>query len=151
MLDPKCEQYWPNSKNEDVRADGGFSVSLISETKNVNGIDDVDMRVLRISNGSAVQDCVQFHMTSWPDFGVTNSPAPVVRLVSLVRAKNFSGSMVVRLSMQSVLLKDCVNFCSLFSVGALLGRRRSHWHPNCVASSHGGDRSEAIRDWISSY
>ncbi len=92
-MDPKCERYWPE-KGSELEV-GDLSVTLEAETK-VKEVASLTRRRIRISRGvgerrenkeeaEEAQEFEQFHLTSWPDFGVTDSPRPLVRLVGMVR------------------------------------------------------------------
>ncbi|XP_076844610.1 tyrosine-protein phosphatase non-receptor type 2a isoform X2 [Brachyhypopomus gauderio] len=83
----KCAQYWPSSDERQMDfSDTGFVVTLLSEDiKSYYTI-----RVLKLQNTKAGEsrDIYHFHYTSWPDFGVPESPASFLNFLFKVRESN---------------------------------------------------------------
>ncbi|XP_060776589.1 tyrosine-protein phosphatase non-receptor type 2a isoform X2 [Neoarius graeffei] len=85
----KCAQYWPSEEEKQMYfSDTGFVVILVSE--------DVEAyyttRVLELQNirTGERKDIYHFHFTTWPDFGVPESPASFLDFLFKVRQ---SGSL----------------------------------------------------------
>lgn len=85
----KCAQYWPSGEEGQMYfSDDGFVVTLVSE--------DVDSyyttRVLELQNTRTGErrEIYHFHFTTWPDFGVPESPASFLNFLLKVRE---SGSL----------------------------------------------------------
>ncbi|MCI4374431.1 hypothetical protein PGIGA_G00006050 [Pangasianodon gigas] len=85
----KCAQYWPSEEEKQMYfSDTGFVVTLVSE--------DVESyyttRVLELQNIKTGErrDIYHFHFTTWPDFGVPESPASFLNFLFKVRE---SGSL----------------------------------------------------------
>ncbi|KAF7708638.1 tyrosine-protein phosphatase non-receptor type 2a isoform X1 [Silurus meridionalis] len=85
----KCAQYWPSEEEKPMYfSDTGFVVTLVSE--------DVESyyttRVLKLQNIKTGErrDIYHFHFTTWPDFGVPESPASFLNFLFKVRE---SGSL----------------------------------------------------------
>ncbi|KAM9487839.1 tyrosine-protein phosphatase non-receptor type 2a isoform 2-T2 [Clarias gariepinus] len=85
----KCAQYWPSDEEKQMYfSDTGFVVTLVSE--------DVEShyttRVLQLQNINTGErrDVYHFHFTTWPDFGVPESPASFLDFLFKVRK---SGSL----------------------------------------------------------
>ncbi|TSK34863.1 Tyrosine-protein phosphatase non-receptor type 2 [Bagarius yarrelli] len=85
----KCAQYWPSGEEGQMYfSDEGFVVTLVSE--------DVEpyytTRVLELQNIKTGErrDIYHFHFTTWPDFGVPESPASFLNFLLKVRE---SGSL----------------------------------------------------------
>lgn len=83
----KCDQYWPlgvkNGGQDTVRFDGvGLSVELVSEAKHHHYI----YRTLRLTETSTGnnREVLHFHFTTWPDFGVPQSPEAFSKFLSVV-------------------------------------------------------------------
>ncbi|XP_007250508.2 tyrosine-protein phosphatase non-receptor type 2a [Astyanax mexicanus] len=85
----KCAQYWPSNEERQMDfSDTGFVVTLVSE-------DDKSyytIRVLKLQNSKTgeIRDIYHFHYTTWPDFGVPESPASFLNFLFKVRE---SGSL----------------------------------------------------------
>ncbi|XP_033856575.1 tyrosine-protein phosphatase non-receptor type 2 isoform X3 [Acipenser ruthenus] len=80
----KCAQYWPTSKDHEmIFSDTGFHVTLLSE--DVKSYYTV--RVLGLENMSTgeTREIYHFHYTTWPDFGVPESPASFLNFLFKVR------------------------------------------------------------------
>ncbi|XP_041101267.1 tyrosine-protein phosphatase non-receptor type 2 isoform X2 [Polyodon spathula] len=80
----KCAQYWPTSEDHEMFfSDTGFRVTLMSE--DVKSYYTV--RVLGLENMSTgeTREIYHFHYTTWPDFGVPESPASFLNFLFKVR------------------------------------------------------------------
>lgn len=85
----KCAQYWPTSEEEQMSfTDTGFVVRLLSEEDQSY----YTIRVLELQNTKTGEsrDIYHFHYTTWPDFGVPESPASFLNFLFKVRE---SGSL----------------------------------------------------------
>ncbi|KAK0140517.1 Tyrosine-protein phosphatase non-receptor type 2 [Merluccius polli] len=87
----KCAQYWPPAKEQDMAfRDTGFLVTLLSE--------DVKSyyttRVLELQNvhTGEKREVYHFHYTTWPDFGVPDSPASFLNFLFKVRESTSLGA-----------------------------------------------------------
>ncbi|KAI1894102.1 hypothetical protein AGOR_G00112370 [Albula goreensis] len=85
----KCAQYWPTQEEREMTfRDTQFVVTLLSE--------DIKSyyttRVLQLQNTSTgeTREILHFHYTTWPDFGVPESPASFLNFLFKVRE---SGSL----------------------------------------------------------
>ncbi|NXR02321.1 PTN2 phosphatase, partial [Sagittarius serpentarius] len=85
----KCAQYWP-TKEEEVMTFGetGFRVRLVSE--DVKSYYTVHLLQLENINSGESRVIFHFHYTTWPDFGVPESPASFLNFLFKVRE---SGSL----------------------------------------------------------
>lgn len=85
----KCAQYWPTTEEQQMSfTDTGFVVRLLSEEDQSY----YTIRVLELQN-TMTKECREiyhFHYTTWPDFGVPESPASFLRFLFNVRE---SGSL----------------------------------------------------------
>ncbi|XP_067251014.1 tyrosine-protein phosphatase non-receptor type 1-like isoform X1 [Chanodichthys erythropterus] len=80
----KCAQYWPQrEEREAVFEDTNFRLTLISE--DVKSYYTV--RLLELENLSTLEtrEILHFHYTTWPDFGVPESPASFLNFLFKVR------------------------------------------------------------------
>lgn len=85
----KCAQYWPSKEERDMDfSDTGFVVTLVSEDVKPN----YTIRLLELKNGKTgeTRDLYHFNYTTWPDFGVPESPASFLNFLFKVRE---SGSL----------------------------------------------------------
>ncbi|XP_072316227.1 tyrosine-protein phosphatase non-receptor type 2a [Eucyclogobius newberryi] len=85
----KCAQYWPTPKDRELPfPDTGFVVHLISEEVQTC----YTIRVLELQNTKTGEsrEIYHFHYTSWPDFGVPESPGSFLDFLFRVRQ---SGSL----------------------------------------------------------
>ncbi|XP_016423157.1 tyrosine-protein phosphatase non-receptor type 1-like [Sinocyclocheilus rhinocerous] len=85
----KCAQYWPSKEERDMGfIDTGFMVTLVSEDAKPN----YKIRLLELKNGKTgeTREIYHFHYTTWPDFGVPESPASFLNFLFKVRE---SGSL----------------------------------------------------------
>ncbi|XP_065339400.1 tyrosine-protein phosphatase non-receptor type 1 isoform X1 [Cloeon dipterum] len=82
----KCHQYWPtgyDGNNETVFSDVNLKVVLVSETP----MDYYTTRILRLTDvdSGESRDVHHFHYTTWPDFGVPQSPMAFLHFLMVVR------------------------------------------------------------------
>uniref|UniRef100_A0A3P9P5G3 Tyrosine-protein phosphatase non-receptor type n=1 Tax=Poecilia reticulata TaxID=8081 RepID=A0A3P9P5G3_POERE len=85
----KCAQYWPTSEELQMSfTDTGFVVRLLSEEDQSH----YTIRVLELENTKTGEsrEIYHFHYTTWPDFGVPESPASFLNFLFKVRE---SGSL----------------------------------------------------------
>ncbi|XP_014325882.1 tyrosine-protein phosphatase non-receptor type 2 [Xiphophorus maculatus] len=85
----KCAQYWPTSEELQMSFnDTGFVVRLLSEEDQSH----YTIRVLELENTKTGEsrEIYHFHYTTWPDFGVPESPASFLNFLFKVRE---SGSL----------------------------------------------------------
>ncbi|KAF7654655.1 hypothetical protein LDENG_00066640 [Lucifuga dentata] len=85
----KCAQYWPTTEERQMSfTDTGFVVRLLSEEDQSYYI----IRVLELQNTKTGEsrEIYHFHYTTWPDFGVPESPASFLNFLFKVRE---SGSL----------------------------------------------------------
>ncbi|XP_005996564.3 tyrosine-protein phosphatase non-receptor type 2 isoform X2 [Latimeria chalumnae] len=85
----KCAQYWPTEegKKQDFE-DTGFCLTLISE--DVKSYYTVRLLELENLKTKEKREIYHFHYTTWPDFGVPESPASFLNFLFKVRE---SGSL----------------------------------------------------------
>ncbi|KAI7797639.1 Ptp1b protein, partial [Triplophysa rosa] len=80
----KCAQYWPQrEEREAFFEDTNFKLTLISEDEKSY----YTVRQLELENLSTqeTREILQFHYTTWPDFGVPESPASFLNFLFKVR------------------------------------------------------------------
>ncbi|KAM9352757.1 tyrosine-protein phosphatase non-receptor type 2a [Symphorus nematophorus] len=85
----KCAQYWPTTEELQMSfTDTGFVVRLLSEEDQSY----YTIRVLELQNTTTGEsrEIYHFHYTTWPDFGVPESPASFLNFLFKVRE---SGSL----------------------------------------------------------
>ncbi|XP_020490373.2 tyrosine-protein phosphatase non-receptor type 2 isoform X1 [Labrus bergylta] len=86
----KCAQYWPTAEEREMAfRDTCFLVTLLSEdTKSY-----YTTRVLELQNLSTGEkrEIYHFHYTTWPDFGVPESPASFLNFLFKVRESGALG------------------------------------------------------------
>lgn len=85
----KCAQYWPTTDELQMSfTDTGFVVRLLSEEDQSH----YTIRVLELQNTKTGEsrEIYHFHYTTWPDFGVPESPASFLNFLFKVRE---SGSL----------------------------------------------------------
>ncbi|CAJ1061469.1 tyrosine-protein phosphatase non-receptor type 2a [Xyrichtys novacula] len=85
----KCAQYWPTTEELQMSfTDTGFVVRLLSEEDQSY----YTIRVLELQNTMTKEsrEIYHFHYTTWPDFGVPESPASFLNFLFKVRE---SGSL----------------------------------------------------------
>ncbi|CAH1391980.1 unnamed protein product [Nezara viridula] len=84
----KCHQYWPlgsHNGGDDtlILTDVGLQVDFISE-KEYSYYTTRILRLKEIDSGEQ-REILQFHYTTWPDFGVPQSPTAFLRFLCAVR------------------------------------------------------------------
>ncbi|XP_058133251.1 tyrosine-protein phosphatase non-receptor type 2 isoform X4 [Dasypus novemcinctus] len=85
----KCAQYWPTKDDREMLfKETGFSVKLLSE--DVKSYYTVHLLQLENINSGETRTISHFHYTTWPDFGVPESPASFLNFLFKVRE---SGSL----------------------------------------------------------
>ncbi|KAK2910652.1 tyrosine-protein phosphatase non-receptor type 2a isoform X1 [Channa argus] len=85
----KCAQYWPTTEELQMTfTDTGFVIRLLSEEDQSY----YTIRVLELQNTTTGEsrEIYHFHYTTWPDFGVPESPASFLNFLFKVRE---SGSL----------------------------------------------------------
>uniref|UniRef100_A0A8C5QWD0 protein-tyrosine-phosphatase n=1 Tax=Leptobrachium leishanense TaxID=445787 RepID=A0A8C5QWD0_9ANUR len=80
----KCAQYWPTPEEEVLLfKETGLCVKLLSEdTKSYYTVRSLQLQNI---NTSEVREIYHFHYTTWPDFGVPESPASFLNFLFKVR------------------------------------------------------------------
>lgn len=80
----KCHQYWPVGDEELVLPSVGLKVTFLSEKPASN----YTVRELLLTDlqGGESRVVLQLHYTTWPDFGVPESPASFLAFLEAVRA-----------------------------------------------------------------
>ncbi|XP_008322324.1 tyrosine-protein phosphatase non-receptor type 2a isoform X2 [Cynoglossus semilaevis] len=85
----KCAQYWPTSEELQMSfTDTGFVIRLLSEEDHFYYTIRL-LELLNIKTGES-REIYHFHYTTWPDFGVPESPASFLNFLLKVRE---SGSL----------------------------------------------------------
>ncbi|CAH2284721.1 tyrosine- phosphatase non-receptor type 2 isoform X2 [Pelobates cultripes] len=80
----KCAQYWPTPEEEVLLfKETGLYVKLLSE--DIKSYYTVRVLQLQNINTSEVREIYHFHYTTWPDFGVPESPASFLNFLFKVR------------------------------------------------------------------
>ncbi|XP_077430554.1 tyrosine-protein phosphatase non-receptor type 1 [Vanacampus margaritifer] len=80
----KCAQYWPHREEKDALfEDTNFKLTFVSE--DIKSYYTV--RLLELENLSTLEsrEILHFHYTTWPDFGVPESPASFLNFLFKVR------------------------------------------------------------------
>ncbi|NP_001232932.1 protein tyrosine phosphatase [Bombyx mori] len=82
----KCHWYWPHGNGEQHKmllTDVNLSVEQISEEECPN----YSIRVLKLCDleSSESREVIQFHYTTWPDFGVPSSPHAFLEYLKKIR------------------------------------------------------------------
>ncbi|KAL1457124.1 hypothetical protein WDU94_001785 [Cyamophila willieti] len=81
----KCSQYWPASSSSDLDLpDVNLSVHLESEVNHSYFVTR-NLRITDKSSQEAPRIVILFHYTTWPDFGVPQSPTALLRFMRAVR------------------------------------------------------------------
>ncbi|XP_072917780.1 tyrosine-protein phosphatase non-receptor type 1-like [Hemitrygon akajei] len=85
----KCAQYWPSKEEADmIFPDTQFKLTLISEdVKSYYTVRQLEVENLATKE---TREILHFHYTTWPDFGVPESPASFLNFLFKVRE---SGSL----------------------------------------------------------
>ncbi|XP_041868289.1 tyrosine-protein phosphatase non-receptor type 2 isoform X4 [Melanotaenia boesemani] len=86
----KCAQYWPTAEEREMAfRDTHFLVTLLSEdTKSYYTTRVLEMQNL---NTGEKREIYHFHYTTWPDFGVPESPASFLNFLFKVRESGALG------------------------------------------------------------
>uniref|UniRef100_A0A8C5P1P2 Tyrosine-protein phosphatase non-receptor type n=1 Tax=Jaculus jaculus TaxID=51337 RepID=A0A8C5P1P2_JACJA len=84
----RCAQYWPTDDREMLFKETGFKVKLLSE--DVKPYYTVHLLQLENISSGESRTISHFHYTTWPDFGVPESPASFLTFLFKVRE---SGSL----------------------------------------------------------
>lgn len=80
----KCAQYWPQKEErEAIFQDTNFKLNLISE--DVKSYYTVRQLELENLSTQETREILHFHYTTWPDFGVPESPASFLNFLFKVR------------------------------------------------------------------
>ncbi|XP_015127199.1 tyrosine-protein phosphatase non-receptor type 1 isoform X3 [Diachasma alloeum] len=82
----KCDQYWPLETSEDPSMTF-FNVNLKVEFVSRTQAHDYTTRVLRLTDldSQESREILHFHYTTWPDFGVPQSPTAFLQFLNDVR------------------------------------------------------------------
>uniref|UniRef100_A0A1A8MXL8 protein-tyrosine-phosphatase n=1 Tax=Nothobranchius pienaari TaxID=704102 RepID=A0A1A8MXL8_9TELE len=80
----KCAQYWPQREEKDaIFEDTNFKVTLVSEDiKSYYTVRQLELENLLTHE---TREILHFHYTTWPDFGVPESPASFLNFLFKVR------------------------------------------------------------------
>ncbi|KAG7216011.1 hypothetical protein INR49_003533, partial [Caranx melampygus] len=80
----KCAQYWPQREERDaIFEDTNFKLTLVSE--DVKSYYTVRQLELENLSTQETREILHFHYTTWPDFGVPESPASFLNFLFKVR------------------------------------------------------------------
>lgn len=80
----KCAQYWPPREEKDaIFEDSNFKLTLISE--DIKSYYTVRQLELENLSTQETREILHFHYTTWPDFGVPESPASFLNFLFKVR------------------------------------------------------------------
>ncbi|XP_059188865.1 tyrosine-protein phosphatase non-receptor type 1-like [Centropristis striata] len=80
----KCAQYWPHREEGDaVFEDTNFKLTLVSE--DIKSYYTVRQLELENLSTQETREILHFHYTTWPDFGVPESPASFLNFLVKVR------------------------------------------------------------------
>ncbi|XP_034007590.1 tyrosine-protein phosphatase non-receptor type 1-like [Trematomus bernacchii] len=80
----KCAQYWPQREERDaVFEDTNFKLTFVSE--DVKSYYTVRQLELENLSTAETREILHFHYTTWPDFGVPESPASFLNFLFKVR------------------------------------------------------------------
>ncbi|XP_076242447.1 tyrosine-protein phosphatase non-receptor type 2-like isoform X2 [Calliopsis andreniformis] len=82
----KCYQYWPLGDSFDhtmIFMDVGIKVEYVSKTES----SDYTTRILKLTDMETMEskEILHFHYTTWPDFGVPQTPTAFLRFLADVR------------------------------------------------------------------
>ncbi|XP_045430360.1 tyrosine-protein phosphatase non-receptor type 1 isoform X4 [Pipistrellus kuhlii] len=88
----KCAQYWPQKEEKEmIFEDTNLKLTLISEDiKSYYTVRQLELENLTVSMSKETREILHFHYTTWPDFGVPESPASFLNFLFKVRE---SGSL----------------------------------------------------------
>lgn len=80
----KCAQYWPHREEKDaIFEDTSFKLTLVSE--DIKSYYTVRQLELENLSTQETREILHFHYTTWPDFGVPESPASFLNFLFKVR------------------------------------------------------------------
>uniref|UniRef100_A0A3Q3FL09 protein-tyrosine-phosphatase n=1 Tax=Labrus bergylta TaxID=56723 RepID=A0A3Q3FL09_9LABR len=80
----KCAQYWPHREERDaIFEDTNFRLTLVSE--DIKSYYTVRQLELENLSTRETREILHFHYTTWPDFGVPESPASFLNFLFKVR------------------------------------------------------------------
>lgn len=80
----KCAQYWPpREEKEAIFEDTNFKLTLVSE--DIKSYYTVRQLELKNMSTQETREILHFHYTTWPDFGVPESPASFLNFLFKVR------------------------------------------------------------------
>ncbi|XP_029363028.1 tyrosine-protein phosphatase non-receptor type 1 [Echeneis naucrates] len=80
----KCAQYWPQrEENDAIFEDTNFKLTLVSE--DIKSYYTVRQLELENVSTQETREILHFHYTTWPDFGVPESPASFLNFLFKVR------------------------------------------------------------------
>ncbi|XP_061591278.1 tyrosine-protein phosphatase non-receptor type 1 [Cololabis saira] len=80
----KCAQYWPQREERDaIFEDSNFKLNLVSE--DIKSYYTVRQLELENLSTQETREILHFHYTTWPDFGVPESPASFLNFLFKVR------------------------------------------------------------------
>lgn len=80
----KCAQYWPHREEKDaIFEDTNFKLTLVSE--DIKSYYTVRQLELENLSTQETREILHFHYTTWPDFGVPESPASFLNFLFKVR------------------------------------------------------------------
>ncbi|KTF86985.1 hypothetical protein cypCar_00042233 [Cyprinus carpio] len=87
----KCAQYWPTQEEREMSfRDTRFVVTLVSE--DVKSYYTTRVLELQNANTGETREIYHFHYTTWPDFGVPESPASFLNFLFKVRESGSLGT-----------------------------------------------------------
>ncbi|XP_072531763.1 tyrosine-protein phosphatase non-receptor type 2 [Salminus brasiliensis] len=86
----KCAQYWPTQEEQMSFRDTRFVVRLLSE--DVKSYYTIRLLELQNANTGETREIYHFHYTTWPDFGVPESPASFLNFLFKVRESGSLGT-----------------------------------------------------------
>lgn len=89
----KCHPYWPKPKEKLDLQDVGLHVEFVR----VQAYKNFVKRVFRLTDVESLKsrEIIQFHYTSWPDFGVPDSPTSFLQFLKQVRDSDVLNDNVV--------------------------------------------------------
>ncbi|XP_036411360.1 tyrosine-protein phosphatase non-receptor type 2 isoform X2 [Megalops cyprinoides] len=87
----KCAQYWPTQEECEMSfRDTRFVVTLVSE--DIKSYYTIRVFKLQNANTGETREIYHFHYTTWPDFGVPESPASFLNFLYKVRESGCLGA-----------------------------------------------------------
>lgn len=80
----KCTMYWPRRMNEKIEL---TDVGLAVEHLKCEEFENFSKRTFRLTDTSLNEsrEIIQFHYTTWPDFGIPSSPIAFLQFLKQVR------------------------------------------------------------------